>query len=90
MDGPQPINHRHADFQNGRCFVQIQRIFRTAGVSFRSNYSTGYRGVCCPDCTTVDNDAQLIHADFTHQQCERSLRCCLLHSNDGNHGFDPH
>jgi len=42
------------------------RIFRPLSVSFCCYVSTSYQGVRCLRFITVHNDAQLIHANFTH------------------------
>jgi len=54
MDGPQPINHRHADFQSS-----VRRLLAL--------YSNKLAGARCAICTTVHNNAQLIHANLTHR-----------------------
>jgi hypothetical protein len=43
------------------------RIFRTLGDLFGLYLSTSYRGVRCLNCSTMHNDAQLIHANLTHR-----------------------
>jgi len=54
MDGPQPINHRHADFQS-----DIGRLLAI--------YFNKLSGRPWPVCTAMHNSARLTHANTTRR-----------------------
>jgi hypothetical protein len=43
------------------------RIFSRELVRLRLYISKSYRGVRCPICMTMQDDAELVHANLTHQ-----------------------
>ena len=51
----------------GRNRTTDTRIFSRVTDRVRLDISMSYRGACCPICMTMQDDAQLVHANFT--QC---------------------